>query len=112
MCVLESLANFGESRSDDLEVDVPEHVFRFVLGRLIERIRHRKRRGRASELDKGNCAQFAEPPRQLTHDGGLGGDAEGGHRVAAHASDCVRERLLVYETRAQDRVGQGLAPGA
>src|SRR2546430_3971926 len=101
MRVLESVANFGESGRDDLELDVAEHVLGLALGRFIERVGHRECRAGASELDEGDGAEFAEPTRQLTYDGGLGRDAERSDRVAAHAGDRVRERLLVDETGAQ-----------
>ena len=48
----------------------------------------------------------------LAEGGGLVPDTERGDRVAAHASDRIRERLLVDETGAEDRVRQGLSSRA
>jgi len=72
MRVVDRVANFGQRRRDDLQLDASEHVLGFVLGRLVERIGHRQRRARASELDESDSAELAEPARQLTYDGGLG----------------------------------------
>jgi hypothetical protein len=97
MRVVDRITNFGERRGDDLELDASEHVLGFVLGCLIERISHRERRGGASELHEGDGAKLAEAARQLTNDGGLRSDAKRAHRVAAHASERVRERLRGHE---------------
>ena len=109
---LDRIADFSEGRRDDLELDASEHVLRFALCRFIERVGHREGRRRASEFDECNPAELAEPPRQLTHDRGLRPDTERGDRVAAHASDRIRERLLVDETGAENRVRQGLSSRA
>jgi hypothetical protein len=106
--VVDRITNFGEGRRDDLELDASEHVLGFVLGRLVQRIGHRKRRGRAPELDQGDGAQFAEPAGQLTKDGGLGRDAEGSDRVAAYASERARESLRCNEAGSEDRIREGL----
>ena len=104
MGVLDRVANFGEGRCDDLELDASEHVFRFALGRFVKRIGHREGRGGESELDEGHGAELAESARKLTYDGGLGCDADRGDRVAARASNRVRERFLGDKTGAEDRV--------
>jgi hypothetical protein len=108
MRVVDRVTNFCEGRGDDLELDASEHVFRFVLGRLIKRIGHRECGARASELNEGHGAKLAEAAWQLTHNGGLGRGGQRCHRVPADASERVGERLRSHEARAKDRVRKGL----
>ena len=112
MRAVDRITNFGERRGDDREANLAEHVLGFALRRFIERVGHGEGRARASELNERNGAKLAEATRQLTDDRCLGRDAKRGDRMAAHTSDRVRERLLVDEARAQDRVRKGLPPGA
>src|SRR5439155_2144006 len=65
--VVDRVTNFVKRRSDDLELDASEHVLGFVRGRVIERIGHRERRGRASELDQADRAELAGTARQLAN---------------------------------------------
>jgi hypothetical protein len=97
MRVMDGIANFGQRRGDDLELDLSEHVLGFALGRVVQRIGHREGRARASELDEGDGAELAEATRQLAHDGGLGCDAKRDDRTAADASERFCERIRRHE---------------
>jgi hypothetical protein len=105
---VDRVTDFGERRRDDLELDVAEHVLRFALGCLVERVGHRERGARASELDEGHGPKLAEATRQLADDRRLGRDAKRGDRVAAHTSECARECVGRDEARAENRVRKGL----
>ena len=108
MSLTQRIADLAQARGDDPDVDSEEHVLRLACCRLVERVGHRERCLRPSELDQDARTKLAETPGQLLHHGRIRRDAKRRERPAAHARERTRDRLITCEARTKDRVGKRL----